>query len=350
MVFAIIKNKFFCGIDLHARHMYVCVKDRNGNILFHRNLRTDFSEFKQAIQPFLPDMAVAVDSTHHYYWLNDACQNEGIPFYLGHAYYMKLIHGGKTKTDRIDCKKVADLMRSNMLPLAYAYPKEKRATRALLRRRHRFSRIRAECYAHIQTIFRQHALEISPKDVKDKSSRRELITRFDDPDIQANIESDLDLIEFLDPKLKRLEQQIRARARHHDRTVLNILLSIPGIGDILSLIILYEIDDINRFQSHQQFCSYSRLVKCERSSAGKKSKGGNQKIGNPYLKWAIGEIIIHASHTSTYIGDYYQKLQAKFGKDRAKSIIAHKFGIAIYYMLKNKQAFDEKRFVQDTMK
>ena len=108
--------------------------------------------------------------------------------------------------------------------------------------------------------------------------------------------------------------------------------------------------NINRFESHQLFCSYARLVKCERSSAGKYSKGGNQKIGNPYLKWAIADIIIHASHKSQLIGDYYQKLQSRFGKRKAKSVISHKFGIAIYYMLKNKQVFDEKRFVQSNMK
>ena len=146
------------------------------------------------------------------------------------------------------------------------------------------------------------------------------------------------------------EQQIRAQAKCHDRASLNILLSVPGIGDIFSLIILYEVHDIKRFESHQKFCSYCRLVKCERSSAGKHTKGGNQKIGNPYLKWAIADIIIHASHKSQLISDYYQKLQSRFGKRKAKSVISHKFGIAIYYMLKNKQVFDEQRFVQSNMK
>jgi transposase len=63
---------------------------------------------------------------------------------------MKTIHGGKTKTDRLDCRKIADLMRTNYYPLAYAYPKALRGTRDLLRRRHRLSRLRAECYRHIQ--------------------------------------------------------------------------------------------------------------------------------------------------------------------------------------------------------
>jgi transposase len=263
---------------------------------------------------------------------------------------MKNIHGGKTKTDRLDCRKIADLMRSNYFPLAYDYPKEMRGTRDLLRRRHRLSRLRAECYRHIQSLFHQQGLIVNPKDIKSAKTRRELIRAYLDKDIFANARTDLDMLDFLDPVIKELEQQIRAQAKCHNRTSLNILFSVPGIGDIFSLIILYEIHDINRFQSHQHFCSYARLVKCERSSAGKLTGGGNQKIGNPYLKWAIADIIIHASHKSRLIGDYYNKLQSRFGKRKAKSIISHKFGIAIYYMLKNKKVFDEQRFVQSNMK
>jgi transposase len=350
MRYAQINSNFVCGIDLHARQMYACVMNRTGEILFHRNMRTDFYQFKKKMQPFLPDLSVGVESTHMYYWLADACRKEGIPFYLGHAYYMKTIHGGKTKTDRLDCRKIADLMRTNYYPLAYAYPEEMRATRDLLRRRHRLSRLRAECYRHINSLFHQQGIDVNPRDIKSVKTRRELIRTHLDDDIFANAQTDLDMIDFLDPVIKESEQKIRAQAKCHDRASLNILMSVPGIGDIFSLIILYEVNNINRFTSHQHFCSYARLVRCERSSAGKHTGGGNSKIGNPYLKWAIADIIIHAASKSKPIGAYYKKLQSRFGKRKAKSIISHKFGIAIYYMLKNKQVFDEKRFVLTNMK
>lgn len=124
----------------------------------------------------------------------------------------------------------------------------------------------------------------------------------------------------------------------------------PGIGDMMSLVILYEIGDIKRFESAQKFSSNCRLVKCERESGGKKYRGGNQKIGNHYLKWAIGEIVVHAPRTSPLIDKFYERLINKYGKKKAKSVITHKFGVAIYYMLKNKQGFDEQRFIQTNMK
>lgn len=350
MELATINTKYVCGVDLHSTKMYICVMDKEGNIQLHRNMRNDFKLFNTLISEYKDNLTVGVESMHSYYWLADACKEHKIPFYLGHAFYMKAIHGGKKKNDKIDSKKIADLMRSNHLPVGYVYPKEMRSTRDLLRRRIRFMKIRAEAYAHIQTIFRQHCMNISPKDVKDKKNRRELINRFNDYSIQRNIELNLDIIDFFDPKLNKIEREIRAQAKEYDRTTHNLLLTVPGVGDMMSLVILYEIGKISRFESAQKFSSYSRIVKCERESGGKKYRGGNQKIGNPYLKWAIGEIIIHAPSTSPVIKNYYERLINKFGNKRAKSIMNHKFGVAIYYMLKNKEGFDEKRFIQTDMK
>jgi len=287
---------------------------------------------------------------HSYYWLADGCIENNILFYLGHAYYMKTIHGGKKKNDKIDSKKIADLMRANHFPIGYVYPKKLRATRDLLRRRIRFMTIRAEAYAHIQSTFRQNCIIISPSEVKNKKTRRGLITKVNDKQIQHNIEMDLEVIDNFDALLNPIEAEIRAKSKLHDRTTLNLLLTVPGIGDMMSLVILYEIGDINRFASAQDFSSYSRLVRCERESGGKKTKGGYQKIGNPYLKWAISEIIIHAPRTSPVIKDFYERLIDKAGKKRAQRIISHKFGVAIYYMLKNKQGFNEKRFIQTDMR
>ena len=91
--------------------------------------------FLKAIAPYREDIAVAVECIFTWHWLADLCSKENIPFVLGHALYMKAIHGGKAKNDKIDAHKIAVLLRGGMLPRAYVYPPEMRATRDLLRRR-----------------------------------------------------------------------------------------------------------------------------------------------------------------------------------------------------------------------
>jgi transposase len=126
MEYAKISSDYCCGIDLHARSMYVCIMDRTGHIQFHRNLKNDFALLTQVVEPYCSSLSIGVESTYNWYWLADGCHQAHIPFYLGHALYIKAIHGGKKKNDRIDSQTLADLMRSNYFPLAYAYPETMR--------------------------------------------------------------------------------------------------------------------------------------------------------------------------------------------------------------------------------
>ena len=346
MEYATITSKYCCGIDLHARSMYVCIMDRAGQIKFHRNLKNDFGLLMQALKPYRRSVSIGVESTYNWYWLADGCHQAGLPFYLGHALYMKAIHGGKKKNDRLDSQTLADLMRSNFFPLAYAYPETMRATSDLLRRRHRFVALRGEGYSHIQNTFAQQAnFDICREEIRQKTTRRTIPQRLDHPDLALSLDCDLDLIDELDTMTYKIEKQVLAQAKHHDRNALAILMSVPGIGEILALTILYEIHTITRFKSARHFSSYCRLVQVERESAGKKIKSGHTKIGNPHLKWAFTEIILIAQRASAPIKKYYEKRKSKHGVGKAKVLIAHKFAIAVYHMLKNGQAFDEKRFV-----
>ncbi len=155
MRYAQINFQYYCGIDLHSRTMYICVMDKQGQILLHRNMDNNFIQFQKYLEPFLPNIVVGVESSCYYYWLSGKCKQANIDFYLGHACYMKAISGGKVKNDRIDSRKIADLLRANLFVLAYPYPENMRATRDLLRRRHYFIRRRAGTYTHLQLLCMQ---------------------------------------------------------------------------------------------------------------------------------------------------------------------------------------------------
>src|SRR5512145_728930 len=138
--------------------MYTCVLDQEGKTLLHRDLPTVPDVFLKAIAPYRERIVVAVECIFTWYWLADLCAREKIGFVLGHALYMKAIHGGKAKNDKIDAHKIAVLLRGGMIPQAYVYPEAMRSTRDLLRRRMYLTRKRAELLAHIQNTNSQYNL------------------------------------------------------------------------------------------------------------------------------------------------------------------------------------------------
>lgn len=149
-------HRFYCGIDLHARSMYVCIMNHEGEILKHRNMATTADELVKVIEPYRSDVVLAVECIFTWYWIADLCHQIGVKFVLGHALYMKAIHGGKVKNDKIDSQKIAAMLRGGMLPMAYVYPQGMRSTRDLLRRRLYMARQKAELQTHIQNTNTQY--------------------------------------------------------------------------------------------------------------------------------------------------------------------------------------------------
>ncbi len=339
------QHKYYCGIDLHTKAMYVCIIDQNGKTLVHRNMRTKAKHFMKVIEPYREGLVVAVECMFTWYWLADLCARENITFILGHALYMKSIHGGKAKNDRIDSSKIANLLRGGNIPMAYVYPSKMRSTRDLLRRRMYLMHKRAELLTHIQMTNSQYNLEDIGKRIAYKSNREGVAERFHDPSVQKSIEIDIAMIDYYDKLLTDLELYIVRTAKEHDPNTLSLLLTVPGIGKILSLLILYEIHDIERFKRVQDFLSYSRLVKCTKESAGKKYGTGGGKIGNAHLKWAFSEAAVLFLRKNIAGQKYLEKIERRHGKAKALSLLACKLGRAVYFMLKRRKAFDLKKFL-----
>jgi transposase len=301
--------------------------------------------FLKTIAPYRTDLVVCVECVFTWYWLADLCAREGIPFVLGHALYMKAIHGGKAKNDKIDSQKIAVLLRGGMLPQAYVYPADMRATRDLLRRRLHLTRKRAELLAHVQNTNSQYNLPELRKQLAYKANRDGVAERFPDPAVQKSVEVDLALIGYYDQLLNDVELTIVQTAKQHDAQTLYRLQSIPGIGKILSLVLLYEIHDISRFPRVQDFVSYCRLVKCAKESAGKRYGTSGTKIGNAYLKWAFSEAAVLFLRNNPVGQKYLARLEKNHGKGKALTVLAHKLARAVYYMLRRDTVFDMDKFL-----
>jgi transposase len=323
--------------------MYLCILDHKGNKLLHRNVRAKPREFLSAIERFRDDLVVGAECMFTWYWLADICLEEKIKFILGHALYMKAIHGGKKKDDKLDSETIARLMRGGTFPMSYVYPREMRATRDLVRRRMFLVRRRSELLAHVQMTNQQYNHDPFEKMLK-YAGNRDVLDRFAEDSVRLSVEADLATVDHYDKLLTQLEKDLVRQATLHDPRACRLLRTIPGIGKILSLVLLYEIHTIDRFPSVGDFLSYARLVTPKQTSDGKVTGHGGAKIGNVHLKWAFSEAVLWMLRHSEDAKAFLKRKEKKYGKARAMTMLGRKIARAVYQMLKRKEPFDAVKF------
>lgn len=341
-------HKYTCGIDLHKNNLHMCVQDETGKALVHRRLPNSEQEFLRVLEPYREDVVVSVESTFNWYWLGDVCMAAKIPFILGHAQYMKAIHQGKTKNDRVDSAKIAKLTAAKMFPQSYVYPKEMRKIRDLLRRRMYFVRERAALKGHVNIVGAQYNVDLSAEAGSKVLRGKALIECFNDLDIQESVDCDYKTAGFLDSIVRRIEKYVLKRVKQDNEAGFNLLCTIPGIGHVLGLTILYEMHNLERFPRCQNFMSYARLVSCVPTSNDKKVGKPHRKIGNPYLKWAFSEAAMHMSRVNPEVHAYVEQLKKRYGAAGAWSRLSQKIGRTVYYMLKSNTPFSIERFMKNS--
>jgi transposase len=227
-----------------------------------------------------------------------------------------------------------------MLPQASVYPAEMRATRDLLRRRMSRMRQCAALLTHVQQTNSQYNVPEIGKNIAYKANREGVAERLPEPAIQKSLEGALTLLGHYDQLLPELALAIVNTAKAHNAQVCDRLRSIPGVGKILALVLLYEIHDIPRFPRVQAFVSYCRLVKCAKESAGKRYGTSGRKIGNAYLTWAFSEAAVLFLRNNPAAQKYLARFENTHGQGKALTILAHPLGRAVYSMFKRDTAFN----------
>jgi transposase len=251
--------------------MYICVMDRQGKKLVHTQVKNnDFKFFLKLVEPYKHDLTVCCECMFGWYWLADACQAAGLKFVLAHALYVHLIHGGKNKNDRIDSEKLTHLLRSNLIPQAFVYPADMRPVRALLRQRIFFVWQRSELLARV------HSHQLTHNRTPPKQTRRvrdtweeQVLAAKEHPLRLITLKNELAMIRHFDQQIPQLETELLCQTKQLAGQEFALLRTVPGIGEILGLTILYEMGTIERFPTVKDFLSYCRLVKGTVTSAGK---------------------------------------------------------------------------------
>jgi transposase len=292
MRFSTQQQPFYCGIDLHARTMDLCLLDQAGATLVHRNMPATPEAWRKAMAPYRAQIGLAAEGMFPWDGLADLCAAHGIPCVLGHALSMQAIHGGKAKNDKIDAQNIAVRLRGGLLPQAYVSPAERRAPRDLLRRRMHLARHRGALLAHVHHTNRQYHLPTIGKKMAYQPNRDGGAERFADPAVPKSIAVARALITYDEALLRDVALTIVTTATHHDAQPLYLRQPVPGLGKILSLVRLSASHQIDRFPRGQDVASSGRLGKCAQASAGKRSGTSGTTIGQAHLKGAFSEAAV----------------------------------------------------------
>ncbi len=332
----------YCGIDLHSNNSMVSLIDENDRLINEKRLDNDLEIITHHLQPYHEEIdGVVVESTYNWYWLVDGLIEQGYPVHLANTLAIQQYNGIKYTNDATDARYLAHLLRLNILPTGYIYPKATRHIRDVLRRRLLLVKQRTAQHLSLQSMIGRHTgRRLTSHQIK-QLKREELADYFDHPASLFSAQHAFDLRQQLNGQIDAIEQFVLAAWPYPEQYAL--LTSTPGIGKILGLTILLETGPIERFASVGRYSSYARCVPSNKISNGKSKGKGNTKNGNRYLAMAFVEAAHYAAIWDSVIKRYYQRKCKKVPTMVAKKTVANKLTRACYHMLKNNEAFDVTR-------
>ncbi len=325
---------YYIGLDLHSNNTYIGVIDEHGRRVHRSRVHNFLALIEAALERFRAEaVGVVVESTFNWYWLVDGLMEAGYKVHLANPSAIKTYEGLKHVGDSEDAFFLAELLRLDILPEGYIYPKMERSMRDLLRKRLMLVRQRTSFILSFQNLYsREKGFQFSSEDVK-RIREEDMEELFSKPYVRLAGQADISTIRFLTQKIQEIEQVILSSLQVLPQ--FERLKTVPGIGNILAMTIALETGDIRRFPQVGNYASYCRMVESRRISNQKKKGEGNRKNGNKFLAWAFVEAAHHARRHCSPARDFVQRKIAKTNKIVALKALAHKLARASYYILRD---------------
>ena len=335
------------ALDIHKHYTWARVENAQGDRLFECRLAHARGTIKNFVRQWTPGSEVAVETVGNWYWVVDEIEAGGGKPQLVNARLAKLMMGSVNKSDKLDAKGMNRLQRTGTLPTVWIPTAAVRDARELPRTRMVFSEQRTRLKNRVHATLGKYGYVID--EVSDAFGRRgreiinERITKLP-PHTGQGLQHVLDQLDHVAENLKAIEAaMIQVFAPCRETTCLKTL---PGVGEILAVVIWTEIGSIERFSRAEQLASYCGLVAREHSSGGKIRFGAVRRDVNVYLKWAFVEAansaIVNGQRCGyDHISRLYQRLKARRGHGKAKVAVARHLSEASFWMLKKGESYRE---------
>ena len=296
----------YCGIDLHSNNSLISLIDDDNRLISEKRLDNNLQAIEQHLQPYQDDISgVVVESTYNWYWLVDGLMEQGYPVHLANTLAIQQYNGIKYTNDATDARYLAHLLRLNILPTGYIYPKAMRHVRDLLRRRLLMVKQRTAQLLSLQSMIGRHTGQRLSCHQMKQLKQDELANYLGSSAALFSATQTLQLMQQLNTQIEETEAFLLTQCResaHFSR-----ITSLPGVGKILGMTILLETGPIERFAQVGNYSSYARCVPTDKISNGKSKGKGNTRNGNRYLAMAFVEAAHYAAIWYPAIKHFYQR-------------------------------------------
>jgi transposase len=320
------------GIDLHRRRSQIAVIDEHGELTLSKRIPTR----RETIRELLGDPEsthVALEATYGWEWLAELLEDAGFDVHLAHPLRTRAIAAARVKTDAIDAKTLAHLLRTGLLPEAYIAPPELRDLRELLRHRVVLTRMRTSVKHRVHALLARQGILPEHSDLFGKAGREYLATLQLPDGPRRRLDSLISLISDLDRELAATSREIEARARADERV--DVLIQIPGIGRYTAMLVIAEVGEIKRFPTARHLCAWAGLTPTVRSSDGKARLGHISHQGSHILRWALTEAAQKIPTGSGPLRGRYDRITKRRGSRIAKVAVARQILTLCYYGLRD---------------
>jgi transposase len=337
----------YIAMDVHKKYTWARVENTQGDRLYESRLTHSHGTIKNFVSRWTAGSPVAVETVGNWYWVVDEIEAGGGKPQLVNARLAKLMMGMVNKSDKLDAQGMNRLQRTGTLPTVWIPSSSVRDARELPRTRMVLSRQRTQLKNRVHATLGKYGYVVEgASDAFGKKGRKiveELLPKLP-PHTEQALRLILNELDHVTDNLKAIEaEMIKVFAPCPETTLLKTL---PGVGEILAVVIWTEIGSIERFGRAEQLASYSGLVAREHSSGGKFRYGPVRRDVNVYLKWAF----VEAANSSVlncerceygHISRLYQRIKARRGHGKAKVAVARHLSEASFWILKKGEPYRE---------
>ena len=342
-------ENYAIGCDAHKRYSQFSVLDWKAGVQERRRVEHTSGAIKEYLSKFPKGTPVALECVGNWYWIVDEIEEAGCRPMLTNAGKAKLMMGNVNKTDKLDADGLALLLHNGTLPTVWIPGGELRDLRELPRTRMALTKQRTAIKNRIHATLAKYGIRVEgSSDIfvgKGLAAlEKELVHRPEET--RRCVKQELELLDQLKGHIRYLEKRIRERIRQ--TTSMQLLKSLPGVGDILAIVIDNEMGSVERFPDAEHFASYAGTTPKVKSSGGKTYYGHMRKESNQYLKWAFIEaanVIVSCRFRpgwrKKHVVRLYERIRRRKGHGIAVGAVARHLAEASYWMLRKGETYRE---------